>query len=358
MFELKCYNEFIKIFMKEETSMNNKGIGFSKAVDFGESGTLFEEKELAMPELTSQLDVIVMVLASAVNPVDVKMAEAYQGHDFTVLGFDGVGEVMAVGDDVLGFEPGDRVYYAGQQLRSGTNQVYQAVDSRLIAKAPANLTLSESAALPLTGITAYEILTDALGLAISEGVATGKKILIVNGAGGVGSILIQLANFKGLQVITTASRPESVEWVKSLGADIVLNHHEDLGMQLKEFGIDQLPYIVLLHSTDKYWNLATRYIAPFGRIASIFETEGLLDMGPLKNIGAQFAWEFMFAKGNFDIRMAEQGQALAKLTDLIESGKLKTTLTKTYKGFSAETLEAAYRDVASNHMIGKVVIVY
>lgn len=201
-------------------------------------------------------------------------------------------------------------------------------------------------------------MTDALGLKINEGVATGQTILIVNGAGGVGSILIQLAKFMGLQVITTASRPESIAWVKSLGADTVLNHHEDLASQLEAIGMDQVPYIVLLHSTDQYWDFSTDHIAPFGRIASIVETDGLLDMGPLKNIGAQFAWEFMFAKGNFGIRLAEQGQALGKLTALIEAGKLKSTLTKTYEGLSVETLEAASRDVVSNRMIGKVVIVY
>lgn len=135
--------------------MTNKGIGFSKAVNFSNQGPLFEARELAMPELTSPFDLLVKVLASAVNPVDVKMAEAYQGQDFTVLGFDGVGEVIAVGDEVSDFVIGDCVYYAGQQFRSGTNQLFQAVDSRLIAKVPVNLTLAESAALPLTGITAY-----------------------------------------------------------------------------------------------------------------------------------------------------------------------------------------------------------
>lgn len=338
--------------------MINKGIGFSKAVNFSDQGSLFEASELAMPDLSRSFDVVVEVLASAVNPVDVKMAEAYQGEDFAVLGFDGLGDVIAVGDDVSDFAIGDRVYYAGQQLRSGSNQRFQAVDSRLIAKAPANLTIAESAVLPLTGITAYEILTDALGLNISEGVGAGQTLLVVNGAGGVGSILIQLAKFMGFRVITTASRPESIAWVKSQGADVVLNHHEDLARQLKAMGTDLLPYIVLLHSTDRYWNLATSYIAPFGRIASIVETDGPLDMGPLKNIGAQFAWEFMFAKGNFGIRMAEQGQALAQLTDLIETGKLKSTLTKIYEGLSVATLEAASRDVISGRMIGKVVIVY
>ena len=153
--------------------MINKGIGFSKAVNFSDQGSLFEASELAMPDLSRSFDVVVEVLASAVNPVDVKMAEAYQGEDFAVLGFDGLGDVIAVGDDVSDFAIGDRVYYAGQQLRSGSNQRFQAVDSRLIAKAPANLTIAESAVLPLTGITAYEILTDALGLNISEGVGAG-----------------------------------------------------------------------------------------------------------------------------------------------------------------------------------------
>lgn len=336
-------------------TLENKGIGFSSAV--AADNIHYELQELPMPEIGAR-DVLVKVAAVSVNPVDLKMQSIYAGTDFRVLGFDATGEIVAIGSDVKNFAIGDAVYYAGQQQRQGSNELYQAVDSRLIAKSPKNLSAAEAAALPLTAITAMEILKDSLGLTITENAAADKDIFIINGAGGVGSILIQLAKVMGMRVITTASRPETVDWVKSLGADIVLNHREDLSAQLTAAGIDKLPYIAILHSTDSYWPLVLERIAPFGRVASIVETTGPINIGPLKNLGAQFAWEFMFAKGNFGVRMEEQGQALAQLTDLIEAGKVKTTLTKTYEGFSTDALEAASRDVATNKMIGKVAVIF
>lgn len=333
--------------------MENKAIGFERKINL--ENIQYEERSIPIPELDVH-DVLIKVRAASVNPVDVKMQESYQGNDFRVLGFDAVGEIVARGAAVDDFAIGDRVYYSGQQQRPGANQRYQAVNHQLIAKVPQKLTIAETAALPLTAITANEILTDSFGLTVSPNSARGKSILILNGAGGVGSILIQLAKMIGLRVIATASRPETAAWVKQMGADLVLNHRENLDQQLAAFHIDKVEYIAILHSTNHYWEFCLKHIAPFGKIASIVETTGPVDLGPLKNIGAQFSWNFMFAKGNYGVRMAEQGEFLAKLASYIDEGKIKTTLQKTYHGFSLEALEKASSDVARGNMIGKVVV--
>lgn len=281
------------------------------------------------------------------------MAESLTDGQFHILGFDGVGEILRVGSKVKNFDIGECVFYAGQQWRSGSNQQFQAVDARLIAKAPENLTNAEAAALPLTALTAAEILTEHFGLPLTADSARGKSIFIINGAGGVGSLLIQLAKFLGMTITTTASRPETTTWVKKLGSNRVLNHHENLELLLAG---EKFDFIAILHSTDHYWPLVLQHIAPFGRINSIVETTAAIDMGPLKNIGAQFSWEFMFAKGNFDIRKAEQGALLTALSELIDRGILHSSLTKTYQGFNIENLEQATQDVADGKMIGKVVV--
>lgn len=337
--------------------MKNEAIGFSKAVDL--QNIAYERREVALSAVTEN-EVRVKVLAVSVNPVDAKMQEAYTGSDFRVLGFDACGEIVEVGSQVTDFAVGERVYYAGQQLRPGANQRYQVVDAALIAKAPANWSNAQAASLPLTAITAAELLTDAFGLKIAENSASGRTIFVINGAGGVGSILIQLAKFMGMRVITTASRPETVAWVKQLGADQVINHHQDLKQQLSALTepVDKLEFIAILHSTNTYWDFASQAVAPFGRIASIVETTGPIDLAPLKNIGAQFCWEFMFAKGNYGVRMAEQGAILGQLSQLIEAGKIQPTLTKTYQGFSSENLAQATSDVAAGRMIGKVAVTF
>jgi zinc-binding alcohol dehydrogenase family protein len=333
----------------------NKAIGFTSAVS--PDNIHYELREIELPELGA-LDVLVKISAVSVNPVDLKMQSVYKGSDFRILGFDAVGRIEALGSEVKKFQVGDRVYYTGQQNRQGSNQLYQAVDSRLIAKVPDGITDFEVAALPLTTITASEILTDSFGLTINENNAVGKSLFIINGAGGVGSILIQLAKFMGMRVLTTASRPDSVGWVKALGADLVFNHREDLDRQLADEGLDKLDYIAILHSTDAYWPFVLKHIAPFGRVSSIVETTGPINLGPLKNIGAQFSWVFMFAKGNYGLRMEEQGAYLEHLSRLIEAGKVGSTVGKVYRGFRLESFEAASREVATGKVIGKVVIDY
>ncbi|MBZ5969673.1 zinc-binding alcohol dehydrogenase family protein [Leuconostoc gasicomitatum] len=333
-----------------------RAIGFERALRIDQPN-VFIEKNILQPK-PSDHELLIKVAASAINPVDTKMRITYQeGGQFRILGFDATGEVIGLGKNVSKFEIGDLVYYAGVQINPGANAQYQVVNESLVGHAPVKISVAETAAMPLTAITAVEIL-QSFGFDVTENEGTGKSIFILNGAGGVGSTLIQLAKYLGLTVITTASRPESVTWVKSLGADYILDYHQDLHEQLIQIKHDKVDYIAILQDTNKYWPLVLESIKPFGRIASIVETSGPIDIGPLKNIGAQFNWVFMFAKGNYGVNMSIQGEALNKIADLLDNKVIKSTLTKTYKGLTVDNIKQATRDVESGHMIGKVVILH
>ncbi|WP_349514912.1 zinc-binding alcohol dehydrogenase family protein [Leuconostoc suionicum] len=334
-----------------------RAIGFERPLSIDQPNA-FVEKVIPRPQPDKD-ELLVKVLASSVNPVDTKMRANY-AHDgiFRILGFDAVGVVVEVGQNVQHFSVGDKVYYAGAQLKPGSNAELQVVHEALVGHAPTSLSDEEIAAMPLTSITAYEILHEALCYDLEENSALGHTILIVNGAGGVGSVLIQLAKYIGMTVITTASRAESVTWVKSLGADYILDYHQDLNEQMRKIQHDKVDNIAILQNTDYYWPLATAVIKPFGRIASIVETTKPIDMGPLKNIGAQFSWVFMFAKGNYGVNMQSQGNALNQVARLLDENKIKTTLSKTYHGLSVENIRAATKEVEAGRMIGKVVVKY
>lgn len=330
-------------------------VGFDQALPV-EDPNVFLAKKVARPRPAAH-ELLVKVAASGLNPVDSKMRQSYQDTGvFRVLGFDAMGEVVATGAEVSNFAVGDKVYYAGAQRQQGTHADYQVVDARLVGHAPSALTPAEAAAVPLTAITAVEILHDAFGYDITAETAAGKSILILNGAGGVGSMLIQLAKYLGMTVITTASRLESVEWVKQLGADYILDYQQDIKAQLIKIQHEQVDNIAILQDTNTYWPLVLTTIRPFGRIASIVETTGPIDMGPLKNIGAQFSWIFMFAKGNYGVDMASQGEALNTVANLIDQHIIQSTLTTTFEGLTVENLRQATAMVEAGHMIGKAVI--
>lgn len=327
------------------------------AIGFAQADDAFSARQIKQPTSTGH-DILVKVTASAVNPVDVKMKTSYIGDNFRVLGFDAVGEVLAIGDAVTRFAVGERVFYAGSQLRAGSQQDVQLVDERLVGFAPVNLSDEQAAALPLTSLTAYEMLTEAFELPFKAGAGAGKTILIINGAGGVGSILIQLAKYLGLTVIATASRPNSVAWVEHLGADFVLNHHQNLTEQLTHLQLAQVDYVAILADTAAYWEVATTVIAPFGRIASIVETDEPLPLNRLKNIGAQFKWVFMFAKGNYEHEMLSQGNALNEIAALADGGVIESTTSTVYQGLNADNVAKAHVQLQAGHTIGKIVIVH
>ncbi|GEK27824.1 zinc-binding alcohol dehydrogenase family protein [Furfurilactobacillus siliginis] len=302
-------------------------------------------------------DVVVNVVAVSVNPVDTKLRQNVTDPAGKVFGYDAVGTIAQVGQDVTDFKVGDRVFYAGTTKRDGANAEQQVVDARLIAKAPATLSDAEAAAMPLTSLSAGEVLFEKMGFLFGEGANEGRELLIVNGAGGVGSMAIQLAKWAGLTVTATASRPETIAWVKQLGADRVFNHREDLIAQAKAAAVDAFDGILILHSTDQYFAAAAQLVTAFGHVASIVENVSPLPMGLLKNKAASFDWEYMFAKSDYAVDMAGQGVLLADIAKLVDAGVIKTTLTKTLAdGINADSLRAAHQLVEANKMIGKVVV--
>ena len=321
-------------------------------------GSAPELQELDLPApRPGEHDLLVAVQAVAVNPVDTKVrAGLAPGTPPRVLGWDGCGRVEAMGAAVDGFAPGDRVWFAGDITRPGCQAQLVAVDARICARAPRNLSSAEAAALPLTALTAWEALFDRLGLD-PEGGDAGRSLLVLGGAGGVGSVLIQLARRAGLLVIATASRPESRAWVSEMGADHVLDHREPLGPQLQALGLDGVDLIANLHDTDGYWQAMAELIRPQGSIVAIVGNRAPLDLDLLKSKSVRFCWEFMFTRPRYGTAdLAEQGRILARVAELVEAGELRTTLGHTLRPIAAHTLEQAHGLLASSRTIGKIAL--
>lgn len=321
-----------------------------------EAEDAFIERSVNKP-MPKENEVLVQVLASAVNPVDTKMRAGYTNTGvFRIFGLDVVGRVAAVGSCVTRFSVGDRVFYVGKQRQEGADATYQVVDADLIAHAPSRLDDVATAAMPLTSVTSHDIMHHGFHLPVERNAAREQSLLIINGAGGVGSVLIQLAKYMGMTVLATAGSPESKKWVHKMGADFVLDYHLDLVKQTKAAGFDQVDYIANLQDTTGYWDLMVRLIRPYGQIASIVDTTVPVDLGELKTKSASFTWVYMLARGNENVFLAEQGQILEKISQLLESGDLKSTVTKVYHGLTAHNIRSANQDVAGHHVNGKVVV--
>ncbi|HWX00574.1 zinc-binding alcohol dehydrogenase family protein [Collimonas sp.] len=299
-------------------------------------------------------DLLVAIKAIAVNPVDVKVRAPKDTVEKAprVLGWDAAGVVQAVGPEVSRFKVGDRVFYAGDITRPGSNSEFQLVDERIAGNMPQTLSFEQAAALPLTAITAWEALFDRLK------VAPGKSLLIIGGAGGVGSIAIQLAvKVAGLNVIATASRPESEQWVRELGAQHVINHFGDLPAQLKEQGFDSVDYVLILNDTDRHFPAAAAAVAPQGMICTIVENAAPLDVSLLKAKSAGFIWEFMFTRSMFQTAdMQEQGKLLDQVARLIDQKTLVTTLSQVLSPINAANLRQAHATLETGRVIGKIVL--
>lgn len=314
--------------------------------------------QIPLPELGDH-DLLVKVMASGVNPVDAKQRSMAVAAGATrVLGFDGVGEVVGLGEKVADFNLGDRVFYAGQLSRTGSNAEYQLVDARIAARAPETVSVEAAAAMPLTFLTAYELLHDHFNIKMEAQAARGKRLLIINGAGGVGSVMIQLAKWLGMEVIASASRPETVAWVEQMGADHVINHRDDYVPLVKSMGLAPVDYLAILHTPEPHIEAAAELIAPFGHIGAIVEPAAPLEVRKMKNKAASLDWEFMFAKTNADFEVASQGKALALLQQLIDSAQITTTLTERVHGLDAETIREAQDRVASGKVMGKLVAIF
>ncbi|MBS9335934.1 zinc-binding alcohol dehydrogenase family protein [Fructobacillus papyrifericola] len=316
----------------------------------------FIERSVNQPQPKPD-ELLVQVLASSVNPVDVKMRAGYQDKGvFRIFGLDVVGRVYAVGADVKDFAIGDRVYYVGKQHHPGADAAYQVINAKMVAKAPEKLDDVSVAAMPLTSVTAHDILHHGLHLPVEKDGAKGQTLLVINGAGGVGSVLIQLAKYLGMTVLATAGTVDSKKWVREMGADLVLDYHNNLEQQLNDAGYNQVDSIANLQDTTDYWDFMVRMIRPYGELASIVDTTVPVDLGELKAKSASFSWVFMLARGNFNIYLEEQGQILKQMAELLNEGIIRSTVTKVYHGLTAYSIRSAFQDVAGHHAIGKVVV--
>lgn len=304
-------------------------------------------------------DLLVRIEAVSVNPVDTKVRAPKPQVEATpkILGYDAAGVVEAVGDAVSDFAVGDAVYYAGDITRPGSNAQFQLVDARLVAKKPDTLDFTQAAALPLTALTAWELLFERMPYSIDGG-GVGRSLLVIAGAGGVGSIAIQLAKLAGFTVIATASREETVAWCRALGADHVIDHRQDLAPQLQTLGIEAVDAALNLADTDRYWDVLGELLAPQGHVGLIVEPAGALKIGdPYKAKSIGIHWELMFTRSRFKTPdMAEQGRILARVAALVDAGRLRTTLTDTLSPISADTLREAHRRLESGRTIGKLAV--
>jgi NADPH2:quinone reductase len=304
-------------------------------------------------------DLRVRVEAVSVNPVDTKVRAPKSQVEAQpkVLGYDAAGVVDAVGAAVEGFRPGDRVYYAGDVTRAGSNAEFQLVDARLAAAMPRSLDFAAAAALPLVAITAWELLFQRMPFDSGQG-GKGKSLLVIGGAGGVGSIAIQLARRAGFSVIATASRPETVDWCRAMGAQHVINHREPLVPQLAALGFEQIDAALNLADTDRYWDDLGTLLAPQGHVGLIVEPKGALRIGdPYKAKCIGIHWEMMFARARFRTPdMAEQGRILARVAALVDAGELKSIQREALSPINAANLREAHRRLESGASIGKLVL--
>jgi zinc-binding alcohol dehydrogenase family protein len=302
-------------------------------------------------------DLLVRVAAVSVNPVDTKQRapSAKVEAQPRVLGWDAAGTVAAVGPEVAMFKPGDEVYYAGDVTRQGSNSELQLVDERIVAAKPRSLDFAQAAAIPLTAITAWECYFDRMKID-PGGAHRGATLLIIGGAGGVGSIGIQIAKVAGLKVIASASRPETVAWVKELGADHVVDHSQPLRPQIEALGLKFVDYIANFNDTDRYWEAMGDLIRPQGAVCMIVGSRGPLAQDGVRMKSATVCWELMFTRPRFKTPdMIEQHRLLTRVAELIDGGRIRGTLRETLRPINAATLRAAHAKLESGRMIGKLV---
>jgi zinc-binding alcohol dehydrogenase family protein len=316
-----------------------------------------QDIDLPLPQAGAR-DLLVQVAAISVNPIDHKMrGAATEDGSPRVLGWDVAGVVTAVGPEVTLFKVGDEVYYAGSLVRPGANSQFHVVDERIVGRKPSTLSFEQAAALPLTSITAWEAIYERLGVG-HGGVDEGKTILIVGGAGGVGSIAIQLAKkLARLTVIATASRPESAAWCRQLGADHVIDHTGDLPAQLKALGIADVDFILCLNEFDHHFPAMAAALAPQGKLCSIVKNEQPVPLDLLFPKSATLVFELMFTRSMFETAdMVEQHKLLTILAGLIDEGRITTTLGEVFGTISAANVARAHAALEARRTIGKIVL--
>jgi len=333
-----------------------KAIGYIQSLPPSDPKSLFDF-ELPKPE-RKENDLLVAVRAVSVNPVDTKIRMRAQGTEAQpkILGYDCAGIVESVGPEVKFFKPGDEVFYAGSISRPGTNSEFHLVDWRLAGHKPHKLSFAEAAALPLTSVTAWELLFDRLRVPLGKPQQAGT-LLVVGASGGVGSILVQLARrLTGLTVIGSASRPESQHWVHDNGAHHVVDHSKKLSEEVRKLGIQNVEYVIGLTHTDEHFDEIVEIIAPQGAFALIDDPTPI-DVRKLKTKSASLHWESMFTRSTFQTAdMIEQHRILEQISALVDDGLIHTTLAATEGRITAENLRLAHAGIESHKSIGKIVL--
>ncbi len=332
-----------------------KAIGYQRSLPIEDPQSLVDfTAEVPQP---GARDLLVRVQAVSVNPVDtkVRVRKTPPAGEYQILGWDAVGVVEAVGAEVMLFKPGDAVFYAGSIVRPGTNAEFHLVDERIVGRKPKSLSVAQAAAMPLTTITAWELLFDRFQ--VGRASATSGALLIAGGAGGVGSMLIQLARqLTSLTVIATASRAESRQWCLDLGAHHVVDHSQPLAPQLKEIGFSTVPLIASLTGTEKNYPGLVEVLAPQGKFGLIDDPK-MLDVTLLKQKSGSLHWEFMYTRSMFGTAdIQAQHRLLNEVADLVDAGKLRSTLTRELGAINAVNLREAHREIESGRTIGKIVL--
>lgn len=334
-----------------------KAVGYQTPQAISATDSLID---ITLPDPVAQgHDLLVEVKAISVNPVDAKLRAGTPpspGQDYKVLGWDAMGSVRAAGPEVTLFKPGDRVWYAGSLARSGTNSQLHLVDERIVGHAPGTLDDAHAAALPLTSITAWEMLFDRLGIAPGKQ-ATRKNLLIIGASGGVGSIMTQLASrMTGLTVIGSASRPETQAWVKELGARHVIDHSKPMAGELRRIGQPSVDYIVSLTRTDQHLDDIVEAIAPQGKFGLI-DDPAMLDVMKFKRKSVSVHWEMMFTRSLYGTAdMQGQHDLLDELARMVDAGLVRSTLAEHFGSINAANLKRAHALIESGKARGKVVL--
>ncbi|KPB69113.1 zinc-binding alcohol dehydrogenase family protein [Pseudomonas cannabina] len=333
-----------------------KAIAYYQSLPISDAQSL---QDIELPEpVAGARDLLVEVKAISVNPVDTKIRQNVQPEDGAakVLGWDVAGVVKAVGSQVTLFKPGDQVFYAGSLTRPGANSELHVVDERIVGHMPKTLSFAHAAALPLTAITAWELLFERLEVAQQKDEGS-QSLLIVGAAGGVGSILTQLARqLTSLKVIGTASRPETERWVRELGAHEVLDHSKPLSEELKRVGLHQVTHVASLTQTEQHLDQLVEALKPQGKLGLIDDPKAL-DVSKLKRKSLSLHWEFMYTRSMFDTEdMIEQHNLLNRVAELIDAGTLKTTFGEHFGRINAENLRRAHALLESGKAKGKVVL--
>lgn len=333
-----------------------KAVGYKTSLPIDDADSLIDI-EIAKPEPRGR-DIRVAVKAISVNPVDTKVRKraAPPLGEIKLLGYDAAGVVDAVGPEATLFKPGDEVFYAGSIQRQGTNAEFHLVDERIVGRKPKSLSFAQAAALPLTSITAWELLFDRLGVPPGKSYDP-RSLLIVGGAGGVGSILIQLARrLTALTVIATASRPESQTWCRDLGAHAVIDHAKPMKEQIEALKLPPVALVASLTQTDQHIKALADIIAPQGRFGLIDDPPGF-DISLFKGKAVSIHWESMFTRSSFQTPdMIMQHHLLDDVADLVDDGVFRTTLDQTFGTINATNLKRAHALIESGKSRGKIVL--